>query len=68
MWLELTLLDSSAVKVRCDRVVAVSEYPNGSGPPLSWIHLVGLNDPITVQGATDDLTSKIEKLLQKRSA
>lgn len=68
MWVDFRRIDGSLVKVRCDRIVAVSELPNGSGPPLAWVHLVGLKDPVTVLGVTDDLTRQIDKVLQKRGA
>lgn len=59
MWVDFRRIDGSVVKVRCDRIVAVSELPNGSGPPLAWVHLVGQEAPITVQGSVGDLAEQI---------
>lgn len=68
MWVELQKIDGLPVQVRADRVLAVSACPCGKGSPLSWVHLVGQNEPISVQGAAGDLTRQIDKALQKRGS
>ncbi len=63
MWIEVQKTDGQAVRLRADRVLAVSAAYVWKGDHVSHVYMVGASVPHSVLGTTEEITALIDEML-----